>query len=358
MSSGISDPALETLWAPFDSGLLPWPPSSCLFLRARAGASLRRHAAPGWKFEQSFKPLVDELIRQGFDVDPELTETAATMRYSRVLVLPPRQREEARALLARAVSLAAPAGIVVACMENGEGAKSGESDLKLLAGPGGSLSKRHCRVFWTPPLPDTVDGALLSRWLALDEPRSVRTHGEMGGEFLSRPGIFSWNRIDPASSLLARHLPANLAGQGADLGVGYGYLADAVLSRCPRIVRLDLYDAEARALALAERNLARYAPTVDLRYRWHDVTTGLQERYDFIVSNPPFHGQGREGRPEIGQRFIATAAAALRPSGRLWMVANRHLPYEKMLSGRFGEVRVVADDRGFKVIEAIGAKRS
>ncbi len=43
--------------------------------------------------------------------------------------------------------------------------------------------------------------------------------------FLSRPGVFAWDRIDPASALLAEHLPADLAGRAADLGAGYGFVA-------------------------------------------------------------------------------------------------------------------------------------
>jgi 16S rRNA (guanine1207-N2)-methyltransferase len=35
------------------------------------------------------------------------------------------------------------------------------------------------------------------------------------------------------------------------------------------------------------------------------------------------------------------------------MVANRHLPYEAELAGQFASVRTVAQDHGFKVVEAI-----
>ncbi len=69
--------------------------------------------------------------------------------------------------------------------------------------------------------------------------------------------------------------------------------------------------------------------------------------------NPPFHGQGRAERPDIGRRFIAVAAQALKPGGRLWLVANRHLPYEAELEARFGKVRTVAQQGGFKVVETV-----
>nr|HMM25973.1 methyltransferase [Pseudoxanthomonas mexicana] len=41
----------------------------------------------------------------------------------------------------------------------------------------------------------------------------------------------------------------------------------------------------------------------------------------------------------------------------LWLVANRHLPYEQTLNDQFGEVRVAGERDGFKVIAAVKARR-
>lgn len=130
-----------------------------------------------------------------------------------------------------------------------------------------------------------------------------------------------------------------------------------MLARCPAVTALDLYEADARALALARDNLVEPASRVALGFRWHDVTRGIDAGYDFIVSNPPFHAQGRIEQPDIGRRFIAAAAAALRPGGQLWLVANRHLPYEAALDAGFGKVRIVAQRDGFKIVHATRAAR-
>lgn len=347
------DPALETLLLPLLDGPLSWPregnplESTVLFLRARDGWPLHQRAFPGLACEQSFKPEADALQRSGLP----LVDVDVASRYPLVLVLPPRQRDEARALYARAIAHAAPGGRVLACLRNDEGAKSGEADLARLAGPLGHLSKNKCRAFWTAPLEGPADPALFAQWLQLDAPRTIA-----GGRFVSRPGVFAWDRIDAASALLAAHLPGDLRGAAADLGAGYGYLASELLARCPGIGALDLYEAEHRALELARQNLATQRERVALDFHWHDVTAGLGKRFDVIVSNPPFHAQGRADRPDIGRRFIAVAAEALRPGGRLWMVANRHLPYEAELAKHFTSVRTVAQDSGFKVFE--GMKRN
>ncbi|MET0814913.1 MAG: methyltransferase [Pseudoxanthomonas sp.] len=348
MTVSISDPALDSLVLPLSTRALAWPEVPVLFLRAREGWAMRQFPLAQLVCEQSYKPFADELQRGGVQVIADASEADA--RYPVVLVLPPRQREEARALLARAVSLCAPGGVVVASITNNEGAKSGEADLKQLTGLGGSLTKNHCRVFWSKPIDGSQDPALLAKWLALDASRPI-----LDGRFHSRPGVFAWDRIDPASALLVEHFPDDLAGRGADLGAGYGYLSAEILSRCAKVTALDLYEAEARALALAKQNLAAFEKQAALAYRWHDVTTSLPEQYDFIVTNPPFHTQSRADRPDVGRRFIAVAAESLKPGGRLFLVANRHLPYEAVLNASFGQVRVAGERDGFKVIEAVKA---
>lgn len=347
LNAAAVDAALEALFVPFEAGQLRLPDGRVLFLRARDGFRLREMARPGWVCEQSFRPFAEALERSGLRV----AMPDADGRYPLVLVLPPRQRDEARALFAQAIRRATPGGIVLAAIPNAEGAKSGEADLAKLAGPLQQLSKHKCRVFWTQPLGADVDQALLEEWLALDRPQ--RNHAG----YMSRVGLFAWDRVDSASALLAAHLPADLSGRVADLGAGYGYLSTQLLAHCAGITAIDLYEAEARALEPARLNLEQAqresGRVVPFSLHWHDVTHGLSQRYDVIVSNPPFH-QGRADLPELGRAFIQTAANALLPHGRLWLVANRHLPYEATLAARFNEVRTVVVEEGFKVIVASG----
>ena len=348
--AAASDSALAALLVPFDTFELTLPADGrVLFLRARAGVRLREVAQPGWLCEQSFLPFADELASHGLRVG----EPVPGERYSLVLVLPPRQRDESRAVFARALSVLAPGGTVLASMPNAEGAKSGEADLAKLAGGVQHLSKHKCRVFWTSPDQGNTAPDLLAAWLALDAPR------EIVDGYISRPGLFAWDRVDRASALLAEHLPPGLHGQVADLGAGYGYLACQVIAHCPRVEAIDLYEAEARALEPARINLARAqrecGRDLAVAVHWHDVTRGLGRRYDAIVSNPPFH-QGRADLPELGRAFITSAAEALAADGRLLLVANRHLPYEAVLAQRFFEVRSLVTREGFKVFEATGVR--
>lgn len=347
MPSHTVDAPLETLFFPLLEERLLFPSDGALFLRARAGAQLQQRRWPGLVCEQTFKPDADTLQRAGFAVTTEPPDRA----FSLVLALPPRQRDESRALLARAVVATKPGGRVIAAAGNNEGARSSEADLARIAGPLEIMSKNKCRVFWTQPLDGGVDPALMAQWQALDAPRPI-----VDGRFVSRPGVFAWDRIDTASALLAQNLPADLGGHAADLGAGFGFLAAELLTRCPSIAELDVYEAEGRALDLARRNLCAFESRVKIDYCWHDVTAGLRRTYDVIVTNPPFHtGTGTE-RPDVGRRFIAAAAESLAAGGRLWLVANRHLPYEAVLTSSFGTVRAVTQQHGFKIIEAVKSR--
>jgi len=165
--------------------------------------------------------------------------------------------------------------------------------------------------------------------------------------WLSKPGIFSWDRIDDGSALLARHLPDDLAGHVADFGCGWGYLARLMVQ--PAVTRLDLIDAEHLALDAARANLTDPRAS----FHWLDLAREpAPATYDAIVCNPPFH-TGRASTPGLGQAIIEAAARALRPGGRLYMVANRGLPYELSLKKCFASFETLADNNKFRVTRAV-----
>jgi 16S rRNA (guanine1207-N2)-methyltransferase len=165
------------------------------------------------------------------------------------------------------------------------------------------------------------------------------------GGLWTQPGVFSWDRLDPGSALLIEGLP-DLAGEGADLGCGIGLIALKVLG-AKAVTKLHLTDIDRRAIDCARRNVTD--PRAEIS--WTDATQTALEGLDFVVMNPPFHAAGAEDRG-LGQRFIETAHRIMRKGGTLWMVANRHLPYEPVLRPLFRTVEPRADAGGYKVFEA------
>ena len=200
-------------------------------------------------------------------------------------------------------------------------------------------AKRHHRIC-TGVRPAVVEGVAE----AMEEGAPRRVEALDG--LWSQPGIFSWNRLDPGSALLLKELP-KLAGRGADFGCGFGVLAHGILAS-DKVVALDLIDIDRRATEAARRNVG----DPRARFIWADVLSMKEMKgLDFVVMNPPFHEGGTEDR-SLGQAFIRRAAEALRPSGHLWLTANRHLPYEAVLKPLFKTVRTAAEAHGFKIFEA------
>lgn len=266
----------------------------------------------------------------------DLSDVAKTSLAS-VDLLAPAGLLDARVALAQALQALQVGGVLTAAAPKDKG---GMRLKKLLQGFGCMVeetSRRHHRIC-TVERPPQLDG--VEEALAEGAPRRLGRDG-----LWSQPGVFSWDRLDPGSALLMANLPA-LAGRGADFGCGIGWLAQKVLV-APQVSALTLVDIDRRAVACARRNVDD--PRV--AFRWADVrTVGLTD-LDFVVSNPPFHEAGSEDKG-LGQAFIRAAAAALRTGGVLWLVANRHLPYEAELTQAFKRVRPVADQGGFKVYEA------
>ncbi len=232
---------------------------------------------------------------------------------------------------------------------NDSGGKRCLQHLAEAAGEVQSLSKHHSRVFWAVKNPEQPWKAeLLEPWRQGALMRRV-----LDGRFWSRPGLFSWNRIDEGSELLARHVPVSLAGNVAELGSGWGFISDHLLRNCHDIDTLDIYDADADSFECARRNLGIIPTRVKAKPHWTDVTAGIGSRkFDAIIMNPPFH-EGKHQDALIGLKFIATAAQALRTGGQLWLVANRQLPYENLLTETFAHMEKITETGSFKIIHAV-----
>jgi 16S rRNA (guanine1207-N2)-methyltransferase len=138
-----------------------------------------------------------------------------------------------------------------------------------------------------------------------------------------------------------------LSGVAVDLGAGWGYLAARVLAANPDLRELHLIESDARALACARANVT----DPRARFHWADATDVPALRADVVVMNPPFH-RGRTGDPALGAAFVRAAARMLTPRGRLWMVANRHLPYESVLAECFAALDEVPGTAAFKLLMA------
>jgi 16S rRNA (guanine1207-N2)-methyltransferase len=254
-----------------------------------------------------------------------------------IMLAPPGaiERRRALALALRALAPGAPF-LVMAPKDKGGGRLAKE--LSELGCACEESAKRHHRICAARAGGDT---AAIEAAIHAGAPRYSESLG-----LWTQPGVFSWDRIDPGSALLMRHLP-DFSGRGADFGCGFGLIAHRLLVSA-KVKSLLMVDIDRRAIELCARNVDD--PRVAIL--WADVRALKVRPFDFVAMNPPFHEAGKETKA-LGRGFIESAAANLRPGGQCWLVANRHLPYEAALEQKFRSVAPIAAEGGYKVIEAI-----
>lgn len=280
---------------------------------------------------QPFFPDYDALGKRGFAVETEATGNAAV-----AIVSTPRSKPLAREWIADACRVA-EGGLVIVDGNKTDGVESILKEVKKHTTILGTFSKAHGRLFW-------FKSADFSDW---HQGVSMNADG-----FSTMAGVFSADGVDPASKLLADNLPVKFKGSVADLGAGWGYLASRMVD-LEKVKDVHLIEADKRALDCARLNVGSDKAV----FHWGDATTfKLQDRVDNVVMNPPFHTE-RKADPELGKQFISAAARLLKSSGQLYLVANRHLPYETILSERFSLVQEGAGDGRFKTFVASKPRR-
>ncbi|PUB10675.1 class I SAM-dependent methyltransferase [Yoonia sediminilitoris] len=280
------------------------------------------------------------MIDHGFYPDYRAWQNAAYPqadgRAATAIVVVPRAKKLARAMIHDAC---ATADLVIVDGQKTDGVDGLYKDCRKRLGNLPTVTKGHGRLFWF----DASDA--FADWAA---PQATKgPHG-----YYNLPGVFSDGAVDKGSALLTDCLPPKLPKRMADLGAGWGYLAGGILAR-QGVQSLDLIEAEKLSLACARLNVTD--PRV--AFHWADATAfEANPAYDGIVMNPPFHTT-RAADHGLGRAFIQAAARLLTPQGKLWMVANRHLPYEGTLAESFRNVDMIADNGAFKVFRATKPQR-
>ena len=272
---------------------------------------------------QSNKVELDRLAAKGWPVSPEL----GNARYDVAVVQIARSKAWTRHMIAQACDIA---DLVIVDGQKTDGIESHFKALRKTTSVLGSVTKAHGRVLWF----GSVD---LSDW------KSGPLKPTPG--FTTCAGIFSAEKVDGGSRALCDVLPDKLGPKVLDLGAGWGFLSKAILER-DGVQALDCVEVDHRAVGCCKENLDDPRAQV----HWADATSWTGQ-YDDVVMNPPFH-IGRDATPDLGKSFIAAAGRCLKKSGTLWMVANRHLPYEADLKASFRDVEELPGTAGFKVLRA------
>ena len=117
----------------------------------------------------------------------------------------------------------------------------------------------------------------------------------------------------PETELLVEWALERAPASVLDLGTGSGAIALAIRSRLPQ-ARVVAVDASAAALVVAKRNGVKLGLAVDWRHgRWFEPVAG--ERFDLVVSNPPYVAEGDHHLDEGDVRQEPRSALVSGPDG-------------------------------------------
>jgi 16S rRNA (guanine1207-N2)-methyltransferase len=329
---------LATLFYPFETGEVDAPGGRVLFLGAEPGFRPPKGFGAELHLVQGLRPHFRTLEVAGYKVTPNPDGTG----YDGALVLAGRYRGQNEARIAEAVERVVPGGLILVAGSADDGIASLRKRTTRLVEVEGSLPKYHGVAFWfrRPEETASIVAALRPEPMLVDN------------RFATAPGMFSHDRIDAGSRLLAECLPESAKGTAADFGAGWGYLSATLAERTNGLKAIDLYEADYESLEAAKANLAGLTNAAEFGFFWLDlVGEKVERRYDLIVMNSPFH-QSRATEPGIGQAMIKAASSALKPGGQLLMVANRGLPYDQALQAGFKDVKELRNEAGFRVIAA------
>jgi len=264
-----------------------------------------------------------------------------------VLILP-RERERLEMLLHALSSSMPRQSILWVAGENRSGIKS---SAKRLSRCFRSVSKvdnaRHCTLLRAsdplPPNPFDLE-AYKKTW--------PLTFAGTEINIVSLPGTFAHGKLDKGTRLLLGSMEElKPAGRVLDFACGNGIIGLSSLSIHPA-ARLTLLDVSALALESARYSLR--ANGMNAIVLPSDGLSHLEGRFDWIITNPPFH-RGIRNDLDIARNFFSGAGNFLTETGNILLVCNHHLPYPAWLRDYFSRVEIIKTDGGFKVILATGA---
>jgi len=167
----------------------------------------------------------------------------------------------------------------------------------------------------------------------------------------SAPGVFSADGVDPGTQLLLGHLEALPPPRKIfDPGCGLGVLGLAALRRWPDATAI-LADVDHRAVECAAAGAADLGLADRCEVVWWDATRDPAPAHscDLVLVNPPFHS-GVPVDLQPARAIFRAIDKVLAPDGRVLVVANRTLPWERDLRD-IGRLRRLEESLGYKILE-------
>jgi 16S rRNA (guanine1207-N2)-methyltransferase len=314
---------------------------------------LARDARDVWAAQVRLKSITNATTTQ--DVIPP------SKGWDTVLITIPKERRYARYLLVASWEALKPGGNLILAGPTRGGAKAVIKDAERLFGNSTIIGYRnHQRVAICKrgdSLPKPLPIEYEQTGIKPGTINTIKVTTPMGSLVLeTHPGIFSWEALDEGTALLLEHLAIEPGWRVWDVGCGYGAIGlSTALAGASQVL---LSDINLLGVGYTQRNAIKNKVSEKVAVI---LTDGLSAdpcqfgSFDLIVSNPAFH-QGRKVNKSMADALIAEGNEWLTPNGRLVIVANRFLNYDRYMRNFFQEVKKIFETNKYHVIEATNAK--
>ncbi|MBN2659034.1 MAG: methyltransferase [Spirochaetales bacterium] len=176
----------------------------------------------------------------------------------------------------------------------------------------------------------------------------------LGSTLVNYPNLFAFGRLDPGSAFMIGHMPEPLKvpQRVIDVACGDGILALKAAELWPEASFL-CADESRLAVRSARESFEKNGMGNRAEFVVTDVLEGVEpEQADLVLCNPPFHDSHSLSTTSALKMFDQSREV-LKKGGELFVIANRHLGYEKSLKRLFSLVSLYKANEKFAIIRAL-----
>ncbi len=298
------------------------------------------------------KTRYDALLQLGFKEDnlvfSEQWPADHAVEFDHVVIYQPKAKELLDYLLASVLPHVKEGGQVWLVGDNKSGVKSSMKRLEPSLDDVGKVdSAKHCLLFSgykrRPAKPFVFEDWIMSWTL---------TVAGQDMTLCSLPGVFGHGKLDKGTELLLNQLQQHRfmsdvsQARLLDFGCGDGIISLWLHGHTKaKVTALDdsALALKATALTFAENNASEALTLIA-----SNGLTNVKGRFNYVVTNPPFH-TGVSTDYSVAESFFIGVKNHLTLNGELFVVANDFLRYPPILDAALGTHTRLLRDKGFAV---------
>lgn len=300
---------------------------------------------------------LDDLRKREFDVSfSDFSLKGQKKKFDRIYFRVSKERLVSYHCINESIKRLSKGGTFVLVGRKEDGVKTYFSKISKVLGLKGELKKD--KDTYLGCLSFSKDGKPKEE-LDTDDYNTIRPVNELnlaGSKYTlwSKPGVFSWKKLDAGSQLLCDTLLSKQfspksppkSAKALDLGCGSGHLS--LFLHALGYKHIVATDSNAAACNATKKTMKENGLKANVLA--DDVASKIDEKFELIVCNPPFH-KGFSTDKTLTEKFSLACYRLLAPHGEAYFVTNAFIRIEKYLF-QFGlKAKTINENKQFKVIK-------